>query len=378
MADGCNDTLGDIIDLENIDQIKDQVLMAIKTRKSKRKACSKEGILENIDIGDAIFDKCIEKLEQDGKIKVSTRAGKKVFTPNDLERKDQVKDGENEIEMIYEKINSEGNYDNFCEDFVDFKRYVSETLAILNDKIENVIENPEVISMKSNIDKYKTELASKDVIISILREEISHLRSQNISLIESIRRNHSGVKTQISSHDVTDYITDKNSVKKSLNTHENSSNINSQLFEVRAQMKASYDDMKNDKVKLDVPTNVINNKPIMVNNKKNQAKIVNSKVRKNTVNSAMETTVTNQKKASQHEVNVEIIDKPERKKVFIVGDSIVNGLNYKLLNKNHYVKVHSHGGGTTDDMTHHVQTFVKRKPDMIIVHSGTNDTWMNL
>ena len=42
------------------------------------------------------------------------------------------------------------------------------------------------------------------------------------------------------------------------------------------------------------------------------------------------------------------------------------------------MKVHSHGGGTTDDMTHHIQTFVKRKPDMIIVHSGTNDLTNNV
>ena len=74
------------------------------------------------------------------------------------------------------------------------------------------------------------------------------------------------------------------------------------------------------------------------------------------------------------EPDVQVIpNQSQRKKVFTVGDSIINGMNYKLLNKNHYVKVHSHGGGTTDDMCHHIQTYVKRKPDLVIIHSGTND-----
>ena len=67
-----------------------------------------------------------------------------------------------------------------------------------------------------------------------------------------------------------------------------------------------------------------------------------------------------------------------KKKVFIIGDSIVNGLDYKKLKKNHFVKVHPHGGATTDDMVHHIKTFVKRKPDLVIIHSGTNDLTNNV
>ena len=75
MAAGSNDTLGDMLDLENIDQITDEVFMMIKTRKSKKKACSREAILENMNISDTIFDQCIGKLEKDGKIKVTAKAG---------------------------------------------------------------------------------------------------------------------------------------------------------------------------------------------------------------------------------------------------------------------------------------------------------------
>ena len=53
----------------------------------------------------------------------------------------------------------------------------------------------------------------------------------------------------------------------------------------------------------------------------------------------------------------------KKRKIIIVGDSLLNGINEKGLSKNHSVKVNNIPGGTS----------LKNKPDGLIVHAGTND-----
>ena len=67
-------------------------------------------------------------------------------------------------------------------------------------------------------------------------------------------------------------------------------------------------------------------------------------------------------------------DKHEKKRVIIVGDSILNGISEKgLTKKNHIVKVRPHPGATTEDLVDHIKPVARRKPNMVILHIGTND-----
>ena len=68
-----------------------------------------------------------------------------------------------------------------------------------------------------------------------------------------------------------------------------------------------------------------------------------------------------------------IIIQSNRKKVTIIGDSIVNGLEERGLGKKHIVKVRKHPGATTTDMKDYIKPVQRRKPDCIILHAGTND-----
>ena len=65
--------------------------------------------------------------------------------------------------------------------------------------------------------------------------------------------------------------------------------------------------------------------------------------------------------------------KNTRKRVFIIGDSILNGISEHGLNKSHDVKVRPHSGATSQDNKDHVKPIIRRKPDLIIIHAGTND-----
>ena len=58
----------------------------------------------------------------------------------------------------------------------------------------------------------------------------------------------------------------------------------------------------------------------------------------------------------------------------IVGDSILTGIDEKRLSRNNQVvKVRDFRGATSDDLKHHLVPLLKKKPEHIILHIGTND-----
>ena len=58
----------------------------------------------------------------------------------------------------------------------------------------------------------------------------------------------------------------------------------------------------------------------------------------------------------------------------IVGDSILTGIDEKLLSRNNQVvKVRDFRGVTIDDLRHHLISLLEKKPKHIILHIGTND-----
>ena len=53
-------------------------------------------------------------------------------------------------------------------------------------------------------------------------------------------------------------------------------------------------------------------------------------------------------------------------------DSIFTGINKKRPSKNRLVKVHDFRGATLADINHHIIPILKKKPNVIILHVGTN------
>ena len=67
-----------------------------------------------------------------------------------------------------------------------------------------------------------------------------------------------------------------------------------------------------------------------------------------------------------------------KKEVFIIGDSMIKYVNGREVSRNDSVKVRSHPGATTDDVIDYVQPTVRKKPNLIIVHSETSDIQNNV
>jgi len=66
-----------------------------------------------------------------------------------------------------------------------------------------------------------------------------------------------------------------------------------------------------------------------------------------------------------------------RKRVAIVGDSILNGIYEEGLQKAHNVRVKPHSGATTTDIVDYLKPVTRKKPDCIIIHAATNDLTSN-
>ena len=55
-----------------------------------------------------------------------------------------------------------------------------------------------------------------------------------------------------------------------------------------------------------------------------------------------------------------------------------NYVNGREVSRNDSVKVRSHPGATTDDFIDYVQPTVRKKPNLIIIHTGPNDIQNNV
>ena len=60
--------------------------------------------------------------------------------------------------------------------------------------------------------------------------------------------------------------------------------------------------------------------------------------------------------------------------IMIVGDSMIKHVNGREVSRDDSVKIRCHlVGFTTDDIIDYVRPTARKKPDMIIIHTGAND-----
>ena len=64
---------------------------------------------------------------------------------------------------------------------------------------------------------------------------------------------------------------------------------------------------------------------------------------------------------------------PTKNSVIIVGDSIVKHLTGPGISKKNNIKIKKNLGATTEDIIDYIKPSIRKKPDFLLVHSGTND-----
>ena len=78
------------------------------------------------------------------------------------------------------------------------------------------------------------------------------------------------------------------------------------------------------------------------------------------------------KRTSDSERNDPANQSAKKKEVFIVGDSILKNLQGRKISRSAKVKVSSFPGCTTMDMRDHIKPILRKNPDAIVIHVGTN------
>ena len=63
--------------------------------------------------------------------------------------------------------------------------------------------------------------------------------------------------------------------------------------------------------------------------------------------------------------------------VYIIEDHILKNLDGRMMCKKKNVKVKSFLGATTSDMTDFVKPIIRKRPESVILHVGTNDLKSN-
>ena len=63
----------------------------------------------------------------------------------------------------------------------------------------------------------------------------------------------------------------------------------------------------------------------------------------------------------------------DQKKVFIIGDSMIKNITDTGISRENIRKIRPHPGATTIDIYDYIKPELRQKPDVVIVHCGTND-----
>ena len=63
----------------------------------------------------------------------------------------------------------------------------------------------------------------------------------------------------------------------------------------------------------------------------------------------------------------------DQKKVFIVGDPMIKNITGTGISSENTVKMRPHPGATTIDICDYIKPKLRQKPDVVVVHCGTND-----
>ena len=126
--------------------------------------------------------------------------------------------------------------------------------------------------------------------------------------------------------------------------------------------------IKNDKKVAGTP-NHVNGKPLIGN------KIIASDRRNQNPGKSQQTIAENENTSHDGKTPVSKNDfSTGRKKVTLVGDSMTKFVRREeLSSKQNNVKVLTHPGSTTADMVDYIKPIVRRKPDALVIHTGTND-----
>ena len=206
----------------------------------------------------------------------------------------------------------------------NIKEIFDSKFTIFKSKCEELVQTLSVRYNKQ-IDHLQNELKTKDKIIDQLLKSLSSLTNSELESKNNII------------HKLLDQTNDEEK-KKSIQ-RQNDINTKSDIADNKSDEKDSFNSTK--KIKEHAERNKANNLP-------NSTESMDAKPKTN---------------------------KRKKIRVEILGDSMLNGVQEKGLNKNAdiNIKIRKYPGASSTDILDHIRPSLRKEPDQIIIHAGTND-----
>ena len=85
------------------------------------------------------------------------------------------------------------------------------------------------------------------------------------------------------------------------------------------------------------------------------------------------TVVSNESEKSENKIHGN-----DQKKVFIIGDSMIKNKTGTGISRKNIIKMRPHPGATNIDICDYIKPALRQKPDVVILHCGTNDIPNNI
>ena len=224
-------------------------------------------------------------------------------------------------------------------------------------KVSNSVETPSLLNDLRNSDNTKNMSYDVDVQLVAIKayfmNEIYELKRE----ISQLKGQEKTGKCDSSESTLTDILKSQICILQEQNSF-----IKSELQQKQIIIEKLLDINKN-QIKNSCPSNGINQSDKRQGETNNSKKVVHqfSKEKGNPNNEH----IRNTRNDSNNNT---------RKKITVIGDSMVKFLRSdEMSSVNNAVNVMKHPGSTTDDMVDYVRPVTRKKPDVIIMHVGTND-----
>ena len=62
-----------------------------------------------------------------------------------------------------------------------------------------------------------------------------------------------------------------------------------------------------------------------------------------------------------------------KKNIVVIGDFIIKNVNIRDVSRDDSGKIRPHPGASTEDLIHHIKPAIYKNPDIMVIHTGTND-----
>ena len=242
--------------------------------------------------------------------------------------------------------------------------------------IRVIAEENEKLKLENSL--LTDRLNTVSYVISDLNSKIKDLESEKASLVTTIKiinDQHQHIKVNLSPRPAIQPDAVSEQITKDANGYANTDNIVVDLSE------ASEDDNMPKNIKKDNKKNNRKNKgTATAKHNKNPSNLTiqlqnyqqQSNGMHNEISNANQPKSTKQVNTDQHHNSKSRNHKA--KTTVIVGDSMIKNLQgWRLSNADNHVVVKSFSGATTSDMEDYLKPIIRREPEEIILHVGTND-----